>query len=89
MDTKIITCDECGNMVEICYCLCPFCGDTAGNCNCTEEELILGKNEIYDFSGNQTLIALKQCNQGNDFTNDSDLEFQRLEKWRIGRANFP
>lgn len=88
-ESKIITCKECGNMVDMCYCLCPYCGEITDDCNCTEEELILEKNEIYEFSGNQALISIPEINCDDNLTKYSDFEFQRLEKWRIGRANFP
>ena len=26
-ENKIITCIECGNLKEFCYCFCPYCGE--------------------------------------------------------------
>jgi len=85
---KITTCIECGNLREICYCFCPYCGEE-GDCNCNHKRLVFDEEKITINSGNHIMVSLKSPIEKQDFVNDSKDDFYRLEKWHIGRANFP
>ena len=86
---KITTCIECRNMIEICYCFCPYCGEVDDDCKCFDKELMFEETKISLNSSNQILVSLKSPIEKHNFVNDSVDDFTRLEKWRIGRANFP
>ncbi len=32
-DDEIAICENCGNMIELCSCVCPFCGEKE-KCEC-------------------------------------------------------
>ena len=86
---KITTCIECGNIIEICYCFCPYCGASYDDCKCIDKELTFEETKISLNSSNQILVSLKFPIEKQNFVNDSKDDFYRLEKWHIGRANFP
>ena len=86
---KITTCIECGNLRDICYCFCPYCGESYNDCKCIDKELTFEETKISLNSSNQILVSLKSPIDKQNFVNNSRDDFTRLEKWRIGRANFP
>ena len=88
-ENNIITCIECGNLKEFCYCFCPYCGETNDDCNCSHKRLGFDEEKITITSDNQILVSLNFPIEKHNFVNDSESDFTRLEKWRIGRANFP
>ena len=89
VENKVKTCIDCGNFIEICYCFCPYCGVIYDDCNCADKETVLEEENISRNYGNQILVSLKSPIEQKKFVNDSRDDFTRLEKWHIGRANFP
>jgi hypothetical protein len=88
-ENKIITCIECCNLKEFCFCFCPYCGETYGGCKCNYNKSSFNEKKITINSDNQILISLNSSFEKQDFVNDSESDYARLEKWHIGRANFP
>lgn len=87
MKSVVITCKKCGNLEEICYCHCPYCGE---NCDCGfyDKKQVLSDIKILIPLENQLLLANKITKEKNQIIRPYD-DYWRLEKWKFGRANFP
>ena len=78
---------KCKRSIEYCFCCCPYCGDLMENCHCN----------LNDSSKNDKFLPTKQefkphrVKQSTELPldNTKDDDWWRLEKWQIGRRNFP
>lgn len=86
---NLINCSKCSNFTFSCQCICPYCGDTIdSDCNCLKKTLEIKNTEIklrLDFQYD----SIKEPTEIQDLIKEYDDEWRRLEKWQVGRRNFP
>ena len=84
---SIMSCIECKNSIEYCFCSCAYCGKMKENCCCN---LVNTRNsdKTVPIKHHSKYNLLKQSKTFN-LTNSKDDEWWRLEKWQIGRCKFP
>ena len=79
-ENENIFCIECKCSIESCFCSCPYCGEQKDNCCCniteTKEDSKLLPDRYY------SKRSLKISSTRDD-------GWWRLEKWQVGRRNFP
>lgn len=82
-----ILCRECKGSIEYCYCYCPYCGSMTEHCRCNLENS-KGSDKILSALRNSKLDPLNKSKKLS-LANTHDDDWWRLEKWQIGRRNFP
>jgi hypothetical protein len=77
-ESEAVFCIECKTPIEQCFCFCPYCGEQKNNCFCNiDTEVLSTKNYS------------KPDLPKPSFHNTRDDFWWRLEKWQVGRRNFP
>jgi len=86
-ENPIMYCVECKGSIEYCFCSCPYCGNMTENCHCNLENprdddkvsptANYSKHDFFKQSRKQSTVSTKDDN------------WERLEKWQIGRSRFP
>ena len=87
---NLVICSDCSNFIFSCQCICPYCGDIADgvrNCSCSKKTLG-GKNTETNIT-NLEFDSMKKLNKIQDLIKEYDDDWKRLEKWKVGRSNFP
>ena len=79
-------CVKCRDSIECCFCSCPYCGENIENCNCNLESS--NKSKKFSPVKNHSKLGLLKQSETFSFMNRDD-DWWRLEKWHIGRSNFP
>ena len=76
---------ECKRAIEYCFCCCPYCGNTITSCSCESDRLTkdmdLTTNRYHNHISNQSKHM-------HSYRSDEQ-DWWRLEKWQVGRRNFP
>jgi len=86
-ENPIVYCVECKDSIEYCFCSCPYCGEITENCHCNLKSS-RDSNRILPTTNNSKLGFLKQSKKAS-IVNTKDDDWERLEKWQIGRSRFP
>ena len=86
-ENETIFCIKCRGSIECCFCSCPYCGEINDDC-CCKLEKSKNSNKILPTKYNSKHGLLKQSKTFS-FVNRNDDDWWRLEKWHIGRRNFP
>ncbi len=81
-ENENIFCIECKTSIEQCFCFCPYCGEQKNSCFCNVDT----KDDAGIFS---TKRYSKPSTSKSSFQSTKDDDWWRLEKWQIGRRNFP
>ena len=81
-ENNTVFCIECKTSIEQCFCICPYCGEQKNNCFC-----------YVDVQDNVGVLSTKHhsklASSKSSFKRTRDDDWWRLEKWQIGRRNFP
>lgn len=87
MENGIAFCIECRNLIECCFCACPYCGEMMKNCHCDNE--ISTDSSATSFIPHRLKPSLLKQSKKPLLINVGDDDWWRLEKWQIGRSKFP
>lgn len=82
-ENENIFCIECKTSLEQCFCICPYCGEQKNNCFCS----IIDARDDVEILSTKHHSKLRESKSSFKSTRDDD--WWRLEKWQIGRRNFP
>ena len=86
-ENESIFCFICRSSIECCFCSCPYCGEINNDdCNCKLQKS--KNNNKRSHTKNNSKYDLSQQSKTFSFMNRND-DWWRLEKWHIGRKNFP
>ena len=82
MDYEAVFCIECKTILDQCLCICPYCGEHKSNCLCNADVI-----DDVRIPSTKHASKLKMSNTYLDSARHDD--WWRLEKWQVGRRNFP
>ena len=88
IENETIFCIECKSSIECCFCSCSYCGEIIENCHCNLEDS-RENDKTLSIKHYPKLGLLKQSKKLSFVNTKDDVDWRRLEKWQIGRRNFP
>jgi len=85
----LVVCSQCSDFTFSCQCICPYCGDAVdSDCNCSKKNLER-KNIERGLRTDFQQESMKKITETQNLIKEHDENWKRLEKWQVGRRNFP